>query len=226
MGRLFSDMTLEEERAFIEVRRSEQFLAACRRPGIWLWRAGRHKHAADILYEIVYAADRRELDRILAGKHSSGQLVGEELADFQLSALLSEYFLLAGYALECVLKGYLLALLPELVTEEKRLDRVLATHDLCQLCRDCAISLSRDERELLALITRHIVWGKYAAPLRVEDMPSWIADGDQQNKSLAVANPHHDRRVQKLVDRVFTDAEALLAAQRSSGSSRTSGLDS
>ena len=212
MGRLFSDTTLEEERAFIELRRSEQFLAACRWPISWLYPARKHKHAADILYDIAYSADRRQLDRMLAGSVSSGLLTGDELIDYQLSGLLSEYFLLSGYALECVLKGYLLALLPELVADEKRLDPVLATHNLCRLCHDCAIPLSEDERVLLALVTRYIVWGKYAAPLKVEDMPSWVAEGDQQNKSLAVSNPHHDRRVKNMIDHVFCHAEALLAA--------------
>ena len=215
MSKIFSDATPEEERAFIELRRKENFLAACRGPSRWLYSAERHKQAADILYQIAYEADSRELARIIAGTHTSGRLEGQELLDSQLTCLLGEYLLLSGYALECVLKGYLLALIPELVNDGKRLDRLVATHDLCQLCHDCSIDLSPDERELLELLKRHIDWGKYAAPLRVEDMPSWIAPEDQKMKSLAIANPFHERRAQKLVDSVFQRGLNLLSAQKS-----------
>jgi len=207
--------------ALIERRRSEQFLAACRLPGMWLRRAQQHMRAADILYEIAHSASQRNMARILDEPNHKGHshgvartLVGEELEDVHDENLLSEYLLLVGYALECVLKGYLLAIIPELVIDERRIDRLVANHDLCQLCHECAIRLSSDETRLLKLITRHIVWGKYTAPLIRSDMPSWIDPEDQEEKSLAVSNPFHERRVQVIANGVFMRAFELLAQQR------------
>jgi hypothetical protein len=199
-----------------ETRRSEQFLAACRLPGIWLHRAAIHKRGADALYEIAYTAAQRDLARLLADSDrkttgsTSRTLEGPELEDFNDRQLLGEYFLLIGYGLECLLKGYLLAIIPELVVDERRLDKLVATHDLAQLCYECGIQLAVEEERLLKLITRHIVWGKYTAPLHVRDMPSWIAQEDQEEKSLAVSNPFHERRVQVLADAVFARAALLL----------------
>jgi hypothetical protein len=161
----------DEFEALVAQRRSEQFLAACRLPGIWLDRARLHKRAADILYEIAYEAWERDFARTLAemkGQQESGstskRFEGQELEDFYDQRLLAEYLLLVGYGLECLLKGYLLTVIPELVIDEKRIDRLVANHDLPQLCHDCAISISADEERLLKLITRNIVWGKYTAP--------------------------------------------------------------
>lgn len=217
MGRLFVDTTPEQESAFIEERRKFAFLAACRWPLSWLMPARRHKRAADILYEIAYNAHKRDLARFLAqvesgfpNGSSSRKLEGQELLDQYNMELLGDYFLLAGYALECVLKGCLLAMLPELVNDEKRLDKLVSTHNLCQLCHDCAILLSSEERQILELITRHIVWGKYAGPLKLEDMPSPVNPEDDKTKSLRIANPFHERRAQLLVNGVFHRGLSIL----------------
>lgn len=154
----------------------------------------------------------------MKGQQKSGstskRLEGQELEDFYDQRLLAEYLLLVGYGLECLLKGYLLAVIPELVIDEKKIDKLVANHDLPKLCHDCAISLSADEERLLKLITRNIVWGKYAAPLSVRDMPSWVHPHDQEEKSLAVSNPFHKRRVQVLANDVFARAFALLELKR------------
>lgn len=225
MGKLFSDATPEQERAFIEERRKFAFLAACQWPLSWLIPARRHKRAADILYEIAHDAYERNLERWLSevkvglpGGSVSRTLEGQELIDHYNIELLEEYFLLAGYALECVLKGYLLAILPELVNDEKRIDRLVAIHNLGQLCQDCALPISQEERALLDLMTRHIVWGKYAGPLKLEDMPSPVDPDDQKAKSLSIANPFHERRVQSLVNGIFQRALDLLNSVRNQSS--------
>ncbi len=223
MGRLFTDATPEQEQAFIEERRKSQFLTACRLPGSWLISARHHKWAADILYEIAYGANERELTRTLA-EFKSGRsegsvsrvLEGQELIDYLNTALIGDYLLLAGYALECVLKGCLLAMRPELVKDEKRLDRAILIHDLRQLCHDCAIILSPEEGDLLDLITRYIIWGKYPVPLKIEDMPSWVDPEDDKTKSLSIGNPFHQRRVQSLVNGVFQRGLDLLNSLRNS----------
>jgi hypothetical protein len=223
MGKLFIDATPEQEQAFIEERRKSQFLAASQRPISWMIQSRNHKRSADILYNIAYEANEREIERLLSQLKIgiptgsvSKPLEGQELIDHLDGELLGDYFLLAGYAIECVLKGYLLALLPELVNDEKRLDKLILKHDLCQLCHECAIELSQEERDLLSLITRYIVWGKYAAPIKVEDMPSWVDPEDDKKKSLSIGNPFHERRVQLVVNGVFQRGYDLLNSMRNS----------
>ena len=210
--------------ALVTDRRSEQFLAACRLPGMWLDRALLHKRAADLLYERAYVAWTRNFERSLAetrestaNRSASMRLEGEELEDFHDQRLLAEYLLLMGYGLECLLKGYLLAVLPELVVDEKRIDKIVAVHDLIQLCHESALRLQAEERQLLSLMSRHIIWSKYTAPLAVRDMPSWVHPDDQEAKSLALSNPFHERRVQMLSNGVFSRAYELLDQQRTSG---------
>ena len=53
----------------------------------------------------------------------------EDLRDFLDSQIFSDYLLLAGYALECSLKGLVLA---------RKLDTLITTHNLAQLCDSCA----------------------------------------------------------------------------------------
>jgi hypothetical protein len=221
MGRIFTHATPEQEQAFVEERRKFQFLTACRWPLSWLIPALRHKRAADILYDIAYEAYEREMIRLLAkikdglpNGNVSRTLEGQELLDHLNTELLGDYFLLAGYAIECVLKGYLIALLPELVKDEKQLDKLILTHDLCQLCHECAIVLSQEEQGLLTLINRHITWGKYPAPIKVDDMPSGVDPEDDKKKSLGIFNPFHQRRAQSLVNGVFQRGLDLLNSMR------------
>lgn len=226
MGKLFVDAAPEQERTFIEERRKFAFLAACQWPLSWLIPARRHKRAADILYEIAYDAYVRDTARFLAAakvafaqpSDSVSRIVeGQELIDNYDMELLQDYLLLAGYALECVFKGCLLAMLPELVNDEQRLDKVVTTHNLGQLCHDCAIPLSSEEQDLLDLTTRHIVWGKYTAPRDLRDMPSPVDTEDKRTKSLSI-NPFHERKMQSLINGVFQRGLDLLNSLRNPGS--------
>ncbi|MBD1863025.1 MULTISPECIES: hypothetical protein [Trichocoleus] len=214
MGKIFDDATPEQERKFIEEHRKEAFLAACQWPLSWLLPARRHKRAADALFEIAYTAYDRDTVQWLAdggpfGKQGARKKEGKELANHYDMELLGDYFLLAGYALECVLKGCLMAMRPGVEIND-RLDKLVITHDLIRLCRDCSISLSSEEGELLAVITRYIIWGKYAGPRDLKDMPSPVNPDNQNSKSLRVANPFHERRVQVLVDGVFQRGHDLI----------------
>ncbi len=116
-----------------------------------------------------------------------------------------------------------MTMLPDLLNDNKRLDRLVTTHDLAQLCHDCAIALSPEQRQLIDVITRHIIWGKYAGPRNPEDMPSPVDPDDQRTKSLSIGNPFHNRQVQTLVDGVYQRGcellESLRQLKRHAGSS-------
>ena len=107
-----------------------------------------------------------------------------------------------------------MTMLPELVNDNKRLDRLVTTHDLAQLCHDCAIALSPQERQLMDVITRHIYWGKYAGPKKLEDMPSPVDPDDKRRKWLSIDNPFHNMQVQTLVDGFYHRGCELLERLR------------
>jgi hypothetical protein len=147
-------------------------------------------------------------------KNPSGPLTGDELEDMLDRQLIAEYLLLMGYAIECLLKGFLLSSKPGLVIDEQRLGKSVKIHDLPQLCQDCEIDVDDEELRLLRLMTRHIVWGKYTAPVKVQQMPSGVHPSDQEEKSLAVGNAFVERRVQRLSNMLFNRIYELLYVQR------------
>jgi hypothetical protein len=229
MGKIFQDATPEEEQEFIEERRKFAFLTASQRPLVWLSTANRHKRAADILYEIAHAAHEREMTRRqkefertksemkkqgLTSWSESTTLEGAELSDFLDSELLSEYLLLAGYALECILKGCLLAMKPELVENDIKLAKTLTTHRLVQLCRDCGITLSQLEQQVLDIITWQVKWRKYPVPKDLKNMPSPV---EPNQRPLDIpGSPFHERKVQTLVDELYMRGYKLLEKLRQS----------
>jgi len=231
MRKIFRDATPEQEQAFIEERRKFAFLAASKSPSRWFSTAGQHKRAADILYEIAHTAHERQMARALkefkrtkaemkkqglTSRSESRTLEGEELQDYLDSELLSDYLLLAGYALECILKGCLLARQPELVEDNKKLAKTVTTHKLVQLCRDCKITLSSLERQLLDIITWHVEWRKYPVPKDLKYMPSPV---EPNPTPLDIpGSPFHERKVQKLVDGLYLRGCELLESLRQSNS--------
>jgi len=231
MGKIFRDATPEEEREFIEERRKFAFLTASQSPSSWFRNADRHKRAADILYEIAHTAHERQMARMLkefertkaeikkqglTSRSESRTLEGEELQDFLDSELLSDYLLLAGYALECILKGCLLARQPELVEDDKKLAKMVTTHNLERLCRDCGISLSPLERQVIDIIAWHVDWRKYPVPKDLKDMPSPV---EPNPTPLDIpGSPFHERKVQKLVDGLYLRGCELLESLRQSNS--------
>lgn len=224
MGKIIRDATPEQEQAFIEDQRKSAFLAASKNPSRWLSTADRHKRAADILYEVAHAAHEREMARFLAEVKrgltgsKSRTLEGEELQDFLDSELLSDYLLLAGYALECILKGCLLARRPELVEDDKKLAKTITNHNLVRLCHDCEISLSPLERQLIDIIAWHVDWRKYPVPKNLKDMPSPV---EPNPTPLDIpGSPFHERKVQTLVDGLYLRGCELLERLRQSKTPR------
>ena len=223
MGEIIRDASPEQEKAFVEERRQFAFLAACRWPLSWLIPARRHKRAADKLYDIAHESNERELARAsrqfreqtkrgITGSESR-VLEGEELQDYLDSELFGDYLLLAGYALECVLKGLLLTRRPDLVQDDKELHTSITIHDLAQLCDSCAITLSEKERQVADVMTWQILWGKYPAPKKLKDMPSPV----ESNMRLEVkGSVFHERQVQNIVDSLYQRAFKLLESSRPS----------
>jgi hypothetical protein len=229
MGKIFHDATPEQEQEFIEERRKIAFLAAGQSPLRWLSTADRHKRAADIIYEIAHAAHEREMSRMkkeithnrakltkqgLPSWSESRTLNDVELSDYLDSELLSEYLLLVGYALECIFKGCLLTMRPELVKDRDKLDSKVITHNLVGLCNECEFPLSPLEQQLLNIITWHVEWRKYPVPKNLKDMPSPV---EPNQRPLDIpGNPFHKRKVQSLVNELYQRGYELLKGLKQS----------
>jgi hypothetical protein len=215
-------MAVDDIQKAVRQAKRAAFLAMSRLPTPWLRTAYRHKRAADILYGIAEAAAEtytRQWQENLTNPtpaSGSGETDCNSLEAHFNMELISEYFLLIGYALECVFKGYLLAILPELVENEQRLDRLIMTHNLSDLCKDCGLTVSDSEAALLQYMTPHILWGKYPCPGKLEDMPCPFDPNDKAKQYLPVANPYQDRQIRTAIDGLFSRAAALLEAQRPS----------
>lgn len=218
MGRIIKGATEKQEKESIEERRQFAFLAASRWPISWLGAAERHKRAADFIYEIAHDGNERSLERAIKQfredikkekkKNESRLLEGEELNDHLDSQLFSDYLLLAGYALECVLKGLLLARNPDLVQDDKKLDDSITNHDLSMLCDSCNLAISEKEQQVVDVMTWQIQWGKYPAPKKLRDMPSPV---EPNRKRLDVqGSVFHERQVQVVVDKLYHRACKLL----------------
>ena len=225
MGKFIKGATSEEKQAFIEQHKKKQFLGLSQ-SYVWASVADRHKRAANILYEVAHAANDRELARSLEHfKRTSAKmrerglsswseparaLEGEELHDDLDSELLSEYLLLAGYALECILKGCLLAKEPELVKDGEELSKKIINHRIADLCCNCGISLSPSEEELVDTIYKIVWWRKYPVPKDWNEMPNPFS----QSSSCFAGSPFHNRQYQTCVDGLYQRGCDLLLELR------------
>jgi hypothetical protein len=82
-------------------------------------------------------------------------------------------FMLAGFAIENVLKGIRVQQLnaETQVTEgDKRIKSLTNTHNLSKLATDAGLTVSSEESKLLVKLTDRILWsGRYPRPKRSED---------------------------------------------------------
>jgi hypothetical protein len=140
-------------------------------PVSWRFKAKRLKHAADRLCTICLEGSRRNRENLLAYHAKEGTLEGYE--DDELlwdSLIISEAFLLIGYAIENLLKGLLIAKFPEKIKLTSQMQ--LGSHNLPQIAKECDLDqLSVRQVELLRSLELTIKWaGKYPIPLKASDV--------------------------------------------------------
>ncbi len=226
MGKIIKDATPKQEREFIQERRKSAFLTASRSPTLWRRNARLHKRAADILYEIAHAANEREMARVIQDfKNTSAKMDRQKLSSYSESRtldeevtqdlldveLLSDYFLLAGYGLECILKGYLLSTNPELVKYGKIKKEEIANHDLELLFKKCGIKLNKLERQIIKIIALHTEWKRYPTPLTSKTIKSPV---EPSPTPLDIpGSPFHNRILQNTVNQLFQRGYDLLKRQ-------------
>jgi hypothetical protein len=154
------------------------FMALNTWPNSWLEAAYRHMRAANILRDVYVRGEERKMQRhmrdIELNTHRDGPWTpeGEELEEMLDADLIWDYCLLAGYAIECMLKGYCLASKPELIVNSEVMHKSITNHELVTLASKCDLPLSAEENKMLGFLTNQIVWGKYPGPKDVAGIPS------------------------------------------------------
>lgn len=155
----------DEQKRIADERRKRTFLLLNGRPNGWADAAERHKRAADFLYDIGFRGANRTFE------HPSGsrEIKGQEAEDWYDSEMLTEYGLLAGLAVECLLKACCVVVNPELVTEEE-VTQPLRGHKQKDFAALCCLVLTVEESAILKHFTEEVVNGKYPGPLKAKDL--------------------------------------------------------
>jgi len=134
-------------------------LSMGRDPYYWLQSAHTNFRGADLLFS--------EFER--ARPESSAKLSSTEPIDVSNyehagERLYYPAFMLMGLAIETGLKGILVAIEPNVVGMTK-LEKKLKNHNLLSLAKDCKLSLSSEEEDILRLLEKFVMWaGRYPIP--------------------------------------------------------------
>jgi hypothetical protein len=129
-------------------------------PKAWLMSAEHLKTAADALHRSsLWPAKREPYDQKYA------------VADFHYGPV---YMLLAGLAIETLIKGIIVAKHPDFVKQQK-LSGELTNHNLIDLYRTAGLMKSKDHDDLLLRLQNYVViFGRYPVTKTKQDMQKMI----------------------------------------------------
>ena len=145
-------------------------------PSAWLEYAEELRDSAELIWT-------REED--LLGVSLTLDAGHHVLKDKRVSAVSRTYMLLAGFALENVLKGHLVAKNPSLVNEGF-LSEELKSHDITGLAAKIPnLVLSKAERSFCDHATKAIpYWGRYPIPLKKNQLSPEIAVDEELRQAF------------------------------------------
>jgi hypothetical protein len=164
----------------------------------WYYCAMRHKHAADHLHKISTEGSGKMHD-LLPSDWKVGdrnEMSVEMQTAISDSMLWEEYYLLAGYALECLFKGLLLERNAGQTTANGTMAKQYTSHNLLEYAEQCGLPVTDEDKLILNLLTHYIKNGKYPVPKKVKDLP-----GPPRNIG--------DRRAKQRIDFMFDNAHGL-----------------
>jgi hypothetical protein len=152
----------------------------------WAYSGSRLKRAADVIFDVAYAAHKHNLDQIKQEIKPEPNIYGLPVSSGRQEPDADEmlwpvYYMLFGMAIECELKGLLFAKDPT---------KSYKDHDLKMLAAALALTLTAREAELLAILSDHVVWcGRYPAPLKPEDTYLLASEEDPTVPALPFKPP-------------------------------------
>ena len=125
----------------------------------------------------------------------------DDINGYKENSLISRtWLLLAGFAIENLIKGLIIAQNPSYISNGK-LSRKLATHEISNLAQSIKdISLSIDEENLLIILEKCIPsWGRYPIPIHIDELSPEINATDKIKESFEI-----------LFDKFCTQIEEIL----------------
>lgn len=166
---------LMDEKSFDDVFSARQFECSVRWPLYWKDKALLLLRAAEKIFIVYDAANKRYLERSLVESH---EMEGEELEDFIDSRLLEICLLLKGYAVENLLKGIIFSQDRNRLKENDNglwLDNeITRSHSLGQLYVFANLAKNIDAidpgtKEILNILESMVLWqGRYPTALNLE----------------------------------------------------------
>jgi hypothetical protein len=127
----------------------------------------------------------------------------EEEDEYYDMKLIDDYFLLIGYAIECLAKGVLLREKPELLKDDKELKGNARTHRLVAICDEIKLSLNKVEKKYLNTLERIMTWGRYELPREAKNLPSPISITEQERMGIRFGNNPFKPEIKATLDDVF-----------------------
>lgn len=154
-------------------------------PLFWKGKAEQLKRSALVLAEVFFE-DCEALRRHLAEHQERGY----SSVPLNHSSTLDQFVLLAAFALENILKGYVIFKEPNLVANGK-LDGVLKSHALLTLAERACVDLTAEESRFCVLASSAAVsWGRY--PI-TDSSKQTIAGATVNGRAVAVFESLFDR---------------------------------
>lgn len=167
----------------------------------WIDTAKRLKYSAEILHKQLVIIQDNEPDGDTFFEHNQN-----------LRALLESEYLLLGYSVENLLKGYaifkykLRASIPEncdLTFLSGHIWKTSSGHELLSLAEACDLTFNDDEKESLKKLESHTIWrGRYHIPKAKDKIIKSLKPG------VGMTYARSDRSfIDRLFDRVVRDIE-------------------
>ncbi len=124
--------------------------------------------------QVLYLRSERAIKELIRDMPESGSPAANQLlAD---SSMITVAFMLAGFAIENVLKGIRVQQLnaeTQATERDNRIKSITSTHNLSKLATDAGLTVSSEEAKLLVKLTDRVLWsGRYPRPKRPEDFGS------------------------------------------------------
>jgi len=184
----------------------------------WAYSGSRLKRAADVIFDVAYAAHKHNLDQIKQEIKPEPNIYGLPVSSGRQEPDADEmlwpvYLMLFGMAIECELKSLLFAKDPT--------KNVNKSHDLKMLAAALGLTLTAREAELLAILSDHVIWGgRYPAPLKPEDTYPLASEEDPMVPALPFKPPSppgwslQRQDDQEILNALFDRLSGLLPEER------------
>jgi len=176
--------------------------AALHEPLSWFWSSEELETAAAILKEKVEDYYNSQ----------SRNPIGE--------AVMGPYYLLTGFAMECLIKGIIVANGERVLKNGKikfvdgKDGKKVSQHNLIALADKAGITYNSDERQILKLLTESIEWaGRYPAPMRWDQEYKQLEPGHYSGSTMECLTESYSNHDIPIIDKLYCRVKGILVSK-------------